>query len=469
MTFREKFIASAKSALVWDALSAADVIAVGFSGGADSTVLLTLLCECFPDADVRAIHVNHMIRGEAADRDEAHCRQFCKERGIALEVRRVDVPALAEARKIGVEQAAREARYEAFDEYLASLGEGAVLCTAHNADDSLETVIFNLIRGSGTRGMGGIAPRRGRVLRPMLSLSSAEIRAYAAEAGLPFAVDETNDDRRYTRNAIRGEVIPILRRLAPECARSAASGASLVRRDDEYLNSLASAAVAGRDRVPLGDLRALGDAVLSRALLEMYTAARGERTDFSSVHIADCIALIRGAGHGEICLPGAISMLAECGAVRFAPTVRGKSGVEFCEVLLSEGETPCEKTVRTPAHAVRVAPGGTNYGAADCENGEISGSDINIYKKFIYITVGFDKIKGSLTVRNRRPGDTIVLRGMTRKLKKLLCDAKIPDRDRLPVFADDDGVLFVPGVGARDGAQAKDGLTITVQRETDNE
>ena len=464
MDFRDRFIASAKAAGVFDALSAADVIAVGYSGGADSTVLLSMIAECVQGKDVRAIHINHMIRGEAADSDEAHCREFCAERGIPLEVRRIDVPALAEAKKIGVEQAAREARYSSFAEYLGTLGECALLCTAHNADDNLETVIFNLIRGSGTRGMGGIAPRRGQIVRPMLSLSSAEIREYAAEAGLSFVVDETNADTRYTRNAIRGEVIPILRRLAPECAASAAAGSALVRRDDEYLRSLASDAVAGRDEIPVDELRSLDDTVLSRALLEMYDRARGERTDFSSVHIADCIALIRSSGHGEICLPGAISMLAECGAVRFAPTVRGREKVEFSFTVYEPGDDLATRVFDRPALGFRVAVGGAKNGAAPHENVENPDSGANVYKKFIYITIGFDKIKGSVLVRTRRPGDTFAFRGMDRKLKKLLCDAKIPDRDRLPVFCDDDGILFVPGVGARDGAAAKDGLTFCVWR-----
>lgn len=465
MTFREKFVASVKAALVYDALSEAKTIAVGFSGGADSTVLLSMLCECFPDADVRAIHINHMIRGEAADKDEAHCRAFCAGRQVALSVRRIDVPALAAERKIGVEQAAREARYAAFSEYLGSLGEDAVLCTAHNADDNLETLIFNLIRGSGARGMGGIAPRRGRVLRPMLSLSSAEIREYAAAESLGFVVDETNADLRYTRNAIRGEVIPILRRLAPECAKSAASGSALIRRDDEYLRALAAEAVGERAQVEIAVLRSLDDAVLSRALLEMYERSRGERTDFSSVHIADCIALIRSSTFGEICLPGGISMLVECGAVRFAPTERGKTRPKFHFTLFREGETlPREKVFDLPALGFRVAAGDSKNGAAEADGSDFSAVGENIYKKFIYITLGFDKIKGSIVVRNRLPGDRLLMRGVNRKLKKLLCDLKIPDRDRLPVFCDDDGVLFVPGVGARDNAEAKDGLTISLWR-----
>lgn len=518
MTFEERFIDSAKALLFHDplpshggrsshddrashsirslheALSEADTIVVGFSGGADSTVLLWLLAKCYANADIRAIHINHMIRGEAADRDEAHCRAFCEKMGISLEVRRIDVPSIAAERRIGLEQAAREARYSAFDEYLSNIGgERTYLCTAHNADDNLETVIFNLIRGSGARGMGGIAPRRGRILRPMLGISGAQIREFAAEAGLDFVFDETNSDVRYTRNLIRGEVIPLLRRIAPECALSAAAASALIRRDDAFIDALASEAVNGRDAVSLGELRALDDAVLSRALLRMYSAQRGERTDFGSVHIADCIRLIRESGRGEICLPGAVSMYATDGEVGFARTYREKCKPSFEHVILRPGEIPgsgapsevdAPQKANVPSEADASGDSGKPFSRtldfsgdgfcialrsmrSDGKDADTSENFLpwkNIYKKSIHATIGFDKIKGTIVARNRRAGDTVLLRGMSRKLKKLLCDKKIPDRDRLPVICDDDGVLFVPGIGVRDGAYDKDGLRITVWR-----
>ena len=469
MTFREKFISSAKAAGVFDALAGAREIAVGFSGGADSTVLLSMIKECFPDAALGAIHVNHMIRGEFAERDEAHCREFCEKLSVPLCVRRVDVPALAGERRIGIEQAAREARYAAFDGYLGSLGEDALLCTAHNADDDLETMIFNLIRGSGTRGMAGIAPRRGRIVRPMLSLSSDEIRAYAAEAALSFVVDETNADTRYTRNLIRGEVIPLLRRVAPECAKSAAAAGALLRRDDDFISALASNAVRARQSVPLDTLRSLDDAVLSRALLEMYTAARGERTDFGSVHVADCISLLRKSARGEICLPGAISMMIADGEATFAPTEREKRPVCFERVILAAGERPRGETFDFPEAGFCVTLDEVENDADPDDRDEKNASGIIIYKKSIYTTLGFGKIKGSITVRERRPGDAILLGGMRRKLKKLICDRKIAARETLPVFCDDDGVLFVPGIGTRDGAASKDGVRISFRRSCDEE
>ena len=462
MTFAERFISSANAAGVLDALESARVLIAGFSGGADSTVLLCMLCECFPDKDIRAVHVDHMIRGESAERDARHCREFCRERAVPIEVYRVDVPALAEKKRIGIEQAAREARYEAFADCLANAGDGAFLCTAHNADDNLETVIFNLIRGSGTRGMAGISPRRGNILRPMLSLSSAEIRDFARECGAAFVVDETNADTRYTRNMIRSEVIPLLRRLAPECAKNAAAASALLRRDDDLLCSLAGRAVGSRDRVSVAELCALDDAVLSRALLQMYTAARGERTDLGSVNLADCVSLLRKNKRGEVCLPGGVSMLVADGVVRFAPTVRSRSPLCFERVVLAEGESPSGGEIAFPEAGFSVKLEDSR--SAD-ENGASDGGGENIYKKSIKVTIGFDKIKGSITVRERRAGDAIALGGMNRKLKKLVCDKKIPGRETLPVICDGGGVLFVPGIGVRDGAAADEGLRITIRRE----
>ena len=156
---------------------------------------------------------------------------------------------MAEKLSLGLEEAARTARYSAFDEYRKSLlAEGkkdVLFATAHNADDNLETLIFNLIRGSGAHGLSGIAPRRGYIVRPMLSLSSEEIRDFMRSRGESFVTDSTNADTSYTRNKIRTQVIPILRTVSPACERAAYSASLLVRRDDEYLFSEAQKAAGG--------------------------------------------------------------------------------------------------------------------------------------------------------------------------------------------------------------------------------
>lgn len=435
-------------------LSSADVIVVGFSGGADSTALLHLLRGCYADAEIHALHVNHKIRGESAERDEAHCRELCGELGITFVLRTVDVPAEAKRMKLGLEEAARRLRYSAFDEYLCGLdseGRHALVATAHNADDNLETMIFNLARGSGTRGLCGIAPIRGRYVRPVLCYTSAEIRDFCTANGFAFVTDETNADTKYTRNLIRSEVIPHLRSINPSCARSALSASLLVRRDDDYLNSLAACAIGDTDACSASAeiLRNLDDSVLSRALLAMYSNARGGRKDFGGVHLESCIRLIRTSDSGELSLPGRMTMKLSGGKVAFA--ARGESAAD---PIFSQTLPVSADEIRGSVHTFPFPNAGfcvalsdsalpAPKNPSDCEN---------IYKISIHTTISFDKIRGSISVRNRLPGDRIVMGGMTRRLKKLFNSAHTENRGSVPVFCDESGILYVPGIGLRDGA-----------------
>lgn len=437
-------------------LSAADVIVVGFSGGADSTALLHLVRGCCANAEVRALHVNHGIRGESADHDEAHCRAVCEKLGIAFVSRRSDVPAYAREMKLGIEEAARKVRYSAFDEYLAELesdGRNAVIATAHNADDNLETLIFNLIRGSGTRGLSGIAPVRGKYVRPMLCYTSDEIRKFCEENGFGYVTDETNADTKYTRNLIRSEVIPHLREIAPGCAQAALSASKLMRRDDEYLDSLALRAV-GED-VTSADakvLRGLDDCVLSRALLRMYTNARDGRKDFGAVHLDACVNLIRASEHGELSLPGRIVMKLSGGKVSFERADDKREIHPFERELIRVGED-----ISGAVRYFDFPDAGFCLALSDSRLPEVENpaNGENIYKISIHTTISFDKIRGSIFVRNRLPGDVIVKGGMTRRVKKLLNSAHVEDRDFLPFFCDAGGIFYIPGIGLRDGM--KDG------------
>lgn len=437
-------------------LSSADVIVVGFSGGADSTSLLYLLKEYCANAEIHALHVNHMIRGENADRDEKHCREFCEKAEVPFISRRVDVPAIAKEEKLGIEEAARKARYSAFDEYLSELETNkkvAVLATAHNADDNLETIIFNLIRGSGSRGLSGIAPIRGKYVRPLLCYTSAEIREFCSANGLVYVTDETNADTAYSRNLLRAEVLPHLRKLSPSCAQAALSASKLVRRDDEYLESIALS-VIGEDAISanVDILRGLDDCILSRALLRMYTNARGGRKNFGRVHLDTCINLVRSSDRGELYLPGRILMKLDGKRVAFTVFEEKLPPFPFERTLISADEdiTGMIRYFDFPDGRFCVALSDSRLPEPENpSNGE------NIYKISIHTTISFDKIVGSIFVRNRLAGDTFVMGGMTRRVKKLLSAAQIEDRDSLPFFCDGDGIFYIPLIGSCD--RMKDG------------
>ena len=466
MGLREDFAKNVRRLGIERTLSDADVILCGFSGGADSTAMLHLIRTEYPGKDVRAVHVNHMIRGDEADRDEAHCRSVCASLGVAIEVRRIDVPALAAKEKLGLEQAARNARYAVFGEILDGIresGKSAVIATAHSADDNLETMLFNLIRGSGTRGLGGIVPERDGFVRPMLCFTAAQIRDFCRENGYAYVTDGTNADTAYTRNLIRSEVIPHLREIAPSCAESSVSAAILLRRDDAYLDSLARSVIgdeSGGASAPLDALRAADDVVLSRAILMMHTAARGERTDFGSVHIGACAELIRRSDFGELSLPGKTVMHIGNGRVTFSAAKEKHAAVPFESVLGDDFEGKCEDFFFPEAgFMLRLCDGRLNIP-------EFSSEIENIYKISIHTSVRFDKIKGTLAVRSRRPGDVILRGGMHKSVRKLMSSAHIEDRDSLPVICDSEGILYIPYIGCRDGSEDRTGggLTITIRR-----
>jgi len=186
-------------------LETSENVLVALSGGADSTALLLSLRELgYP---VRAFHLNHCLRGAESDRDEAFCRRLCEKLGVELTVERVDIAAAAG--DSAVEETARRIRYAR----LEHAAHGAKIAVAHNADDNLETMLFHLVRGTGAKGLTGIPPVRGRIIRPLIAVERSEIEAFLRERGQDFVTDSTNADTVYTRNRLRQEVVPVLREL----------------------------------------------------------------------------------------------------------------------------------------------------------------------------------------------------------------------------------------------------------------
>ena len=185
---------------------------VALSGGADSVALLLMLHEA--GYKVHAAHCNFHLRGEESDRDEAFCMALCERLGVELHRIHFDTKTYAEVHKMGIEKAARELRYGYFEQLRKDAG-AAGICVAHHRDDSVETVLMNLLRGSGLRGLTGIKPKNGYVLRPLLCVSRAEIEAYLAAKGQEYVADSTNLVPDVLRNKIRLQVLPLLRELNP--------------------------------------------------------------------------------------------------------------------------------------------------------------------------------------------------------------------------------------------------------------
>jgi tRNA(Ile)-lysidine synthase len=193
-----------------------DVIIVAYSGGADSSLLLRLLSDLAKKEGISlcAAHVNHMIRGEAADEDMRFCEKECKRLGVKLHTKAVDVPALAKKRGVGLEECARDVRYAFFEELRTTMGAQAI-AVAHHRDDNNETLLLNLVRGTGLRGLTGMKWKNGHIVRPLLGVSRQEIVDFLKEKEQPYVTDSTNAETLYKRNKIRHELLPLLRELNP--------------------------------------------------------------------------------------------------------------------------------------------------------------------------------------------------------------------------------------------------------------
>ena len=286
-------------------------ILMGLSGGADSVTLLHLLADYCREhgSTLYAAHVNHMIRGEDAERDRDFCLDLAARYDVECFVLDYDVPAFAKKNGMGLEEAARMIRYD----YFCGLMERhsiPLLATAHNADDALETLIFNLTRGCGLRGLGSIPPVRqfgdGLLIRPLLGAPKADILEFCAQNSLSFVTDATNADDTYSRNHIRHNIIPGLKQLNGGVLKSTARLSEAARIDADYMDSQVDAYLHRDNATALTSLRELHPAILRRVLARLYTEASGGLIP-EQTHISAMETLIeRGVGGSSVSLPGLV-------------------------------------------------------------------------------------------------------------------------------------------------------------------
>ncbi|HET9496911.1 MAG TPA: tRNA lysidine(34) synthetase TilS, partial [Candidatus Limnocylindria bacterium] len=222
-------------------------LVLAVSGGPDSMALLHGAAALSRSRGWQLVvaHLDHGLRPDSAA-DATFVTEAADALGLTWRLRRTDVAAEAGARGFGIEEAGRAARYAFLDAVAADLGSETLVATAHTADDQAETVLFNLARGTGQRGLRGMRTRRGRVVRPLLHARRADLRAALDGAGLPYRLDPTNDDLRRTRARIRGEVLPALEALNPAAVEALVRFASLAADDDALLDALAAAELTRR-------------------------------------------------------------------------------------------------------------------------------------------------------------------------------------------------------------------------------
>ena len=308
-----------------------DTVIVGLSGGADSTALLRVLCELKTEYNLNLIaaHVNHGIRGAEADRDEAFCKELCKKLGVQIYAFHIDIPELAKERGVSLEVAGRDARYEFFT---GLAGEKGKIATAHNAQDTAETLLLNLCRGTGLKGLTGIPPVRfvehkagcrsdetvsTMVIRPLIECTREEIEAYLESLGQDYVTDSTNLEDDYTRNRIRHNVIPELVAVNENAMGNITRCISTLKDDSDFLEALAEELISSSDRGDGLDTDALLAApkpVLSRAVSRLAYDACGRYPE--KVHIVKAIDMMKIGRTDQVQIPGGAYIRVEKGRLR---------------------------------------------------------------------------------------------------------------------------------------------------------
>ena len=407
-------------------LNTNELYLVALSGGADSVALLLLLKNA--GFNVHAAHCNFHLRGDESDRDEAFCVELCQRLGVELHRAHFDTREYAELHKVSIEMAARELRYKWFEQLRQDIG-AAGICVAHHRDDSVETVLLNLVRGTGLRGLTGIQPRNGHILRPLLCVSRAEIEAFLAEKGQKYVTDSTNLEADVQRNIIRLEVLPLLRKLNPAVAENIQRTAENLAEAQLVLN-VEIASINSSNVLNLSDLEKYGSSeYLAFEWLKKY--------GFNG----DQVRQILDADTGKI--------------------VSSSTGYD---VLKDRGRLIVEPALE-PFNPMRIPEEGTyvlggssiEFGGKTTEN-----NTIRVRKKPVYVskepyvaTLDASKVRFPLTVRRVEEGDWMQPYGMKGRklLSDLMTDLKMTvfeKRRQLVVLDSQDVMVWAVGLRVAD-------------------
>lgn len=394
----------------YNLLQSGDKVIVALSGGADSVTLLDMLNSVkeLYNLTIYASHINHGLRGEEADRDENFCKILCDKYNTELFIKKADVKTLAKEQKISEELCGRNVRYSYFEELSQKLG--AKIATAHTASDNVETLLFNITRGSSITGAGAITPKRGNIIRPLIMLTREQIELYCKENNLDYVTDSTNLTDDYTRNKIRHQVIPVLKQINPQLELSAFYFSESARETAEYINIQTEKAIE-KAKCQYGyDCKSLlnnSNAILKNAVMLICK----KHSDITHKHIELIIHIIKNSG--------AVNIGNSCKAV-------SKQGILR---IISDNKN--------------------NTFIPIALNGNLTfAKDLKVYEAEVDNSILENK---TLVFRTRQNTDTFTYhkRNITKPLRKVMNEAKIPSelRDDLLLLADEEIVLWCENIG----------------------
>lgn len=407
----------------YNMLKDARTVAVGISGGADSVCLLHFLSRIREKYGIvlSAVHVNHNIRGEEAARDEAFVKDFCKMLNVDCTVFSVDVPSLAKERSISEEECGRQVRYDCFNKIGAD-----VIAVAHTLSDSVETVIFNLTRGTGLKGICGIPPVRDNIIRPLIEITRQDVENYCHENGLKYVIDSTNLSDDYTRNKIRHSVIPTLKSINPGFEKSVLRFENNIYDDNSYIEQKAEQLLNDskcKNGFALAAFQKAHASVQKRAISNIISSALSKPVE--ARHIDLCFNAVSN-GNGKIELSKGLYILVTNDIISIHKAAQ-KAESWSCMLVNGAFFTP--------------------FGSYTLEKCNVSVLSTEDYENAIDAKTVF----GDMILTSRTSGDkyTDYKRKNTKTLKKLFNEKKIPieDRDKIAILKDRNDVLWVEGIG----------------------
>ena len=420
-----------------------DGVIVGVSGGADSVCLLLVLLELKKEIgfDLVAVHVNHGLRGVDADADEMFVKRFCEERGVPLEIYSVDVVRVAKERKQSTEEAGRELRRECFEQ-VRMKHQGTKIALAHHKNDNAETFLFRLARGTGIKGLGGMAPVADNYIRPLLCVKREEIETYLAEQNISYCTDASNESDEYARNRVRNHLIPYMESsLNEKTVCHIDETMEYIRQVQAYLEEQAHPYMTAcltqtengyrilqkeYERTP----KVLRPILLKKVLVDICQREK----DLESVHLQQMEELFARQTGRKIHLP--YQMEAK----------RVYDGIEIYRKTVGQDEISDECFFDLRRQSESYEWNGRKICCRILNKLQIDGETLekSHTKRF-----DCDIIKHGITFRTRRQGDYITIHpdGRTQKLKSYFINEKIPqeERDKILLVADGSHVLWIVG------------------------
>lgn len=412
-------------------IQSGDRIVAGLSGGADSVCLLLSLCMLAGKLGIRAddiyaVHINHMLRGKDADADEEFSRELCERLGVAFVAYRKNVALYATRHHCTVEEAGRECRYKCFKE-TARKHKCNRIAVAHNKNDTAETVIFNMIRGSGLNGIAGIPAVRGEIIRPLLAVTRNEIEEFLCENNQPYRTDQTNLGMEYDRNIIRHGVLPILERINTSALEHICQVADEARESYTYIHEQA---VAGYDgcvekengktvELDIGELYKASPVLQEHMIHEALADVAGRRKDLTRRHVMSVVGLIYQDTGKTVMLPYGIC-----------------ARHSYDRLIITNVVDNAENYyIEIDEDGVYEIP---SWGKITINKAEYS-DGAHIPKKTYTKVFDYDKIKDGLCIRSPKEGDYILINneGKHKKLSRVFIDNKIDRnlRECWPVLA----------------------------------